>query len=95
MKRRSFDTPCRIIIEQTDEHFHAHVDLDGDIPIYPGDSVRVHGKPIQITFGQSEVHDRLATITRAGPLTRAWIRFAAYFDLRELYEVSFTSGSLR
>lgn len=95
MRRHSFDTPCRIIIEQTDEHFHAHVDLEGDIQIFPGDSVRVHGRPIQITFGQSAVHDRVATVTRAGPLTRAWTRMAAYMDLRELYEVSFSSGSLR
>lgn len=90
MARASFDTPCRIAIEQSEEHFHAHVELAGDIAIHPGDRVRVHGAPIRVAFGQSVVHDRTATITRAGPLLRAWTRFVAYFDLAELYEVSFT-----
>ncbi|MFN4114317.1 MAG: hypothetical protein ACK4GD_10290 [Sphingomonadaceae bacterium] len=92
---RQFETPCRIEVEQSEHHFHAHVELDGDIAIMPGDSVRVHGAPIQINFGQSAVYDRMATITRAGPILRAWTRLAAYFDLKELYEVSFTPGRLK
>lgn len=92
MPRASFDTPCRIAIEQSEEHFHAHVELAGDIAIHPGDRVRVHGAPIRVAFGQSVIHDRTATVTRAGPLLRAWTRLAGYFDLAELYEVSFTSG---
>ncbi|WP_037502393.1 hypothetical protein [Sphingomonas jaspsi] len=92
---RRFDIPCRIAIEQSEEHFHAHVELDGDIPIYPGDRVRVHGDPVQVRFGESVIFDRMATVTRAGPLQRAWTKIAAYFDLGELYEVSFTSGRLK
>ncbi|MBO6527097.1 hypothetical protein [Erythrobacter sp.] len=93
--RTSFDTPCHIAIEQSDEHFHAHVELEGDVAIYPGDSVHVHGAPIQIAFGERASFDRMATVTRAGPLTRAWTKIAAYFDFAELYEVSFNPGSLK
>lgn len=92
---RSFDIPCRIAVEQSDAHFHAHVELAGDIAIAPGDRVRVHGAPVRIAFGESAVIERVATVTRAGPLRRAWTRLAAYCDLSELYEVSFTPGSLR
>jgi len=87
---RRFETPCRIEVEQSEEHFHAHVELAGDVPIYPGDSVRVHGDPIQIDFGQSIVAERMATVTRAGPLQRAWTKLKAHFEFGELYEVSFT-----
>lgn len=92
---RRFDIRCRIAVEQSEAHFHAHVELAGDIAIEPGDRVRVHGDPIRVNFGESTVIDRVATVTRAGPLRRAWTRFAAYFDLSELYEVSFTPGALR
>jgi hypothetical protein len=95
MPRTSFDTACRIAIEQSPEHFHAHVELAGDIAIYPGDRVRVHGAPIRIPFGHSAVHERVATVTRAGPLLRAWTRLTAYLDLTELYEVSFNPGKAR
>lgn len=96
MKRpRQFDTVCRIAIEQSDEHFHAHVELDDAIAIHPGDRVRVHGQPIQIAFGETASYERIATVTRAGPLLRGWTRLAAYFDLKELYEVSFSAGSLK
>lgn len=91
----SFDTGCRIEIEQSEDYFHAHVELDGDVPIGPGDRVRVHGDPISIPFGSSAVFERTATVERAGSLARAWIRLASYFDLAELYEVSFTPRRLR
>lgn len=94
MSAKSFDIPCRIAIEQSEEHFHAHVELEGDVQIYPGDRVRVHGAPVRVLFGEAAVFDRVATVTRAGLLQRAWTKAAAYFDLRELYEVSFTPGRL-
>lgn len=92
---RSFDIPCRIAVEQSESHFHAHVELEGNLAIEPGDRVRVHGAPIRVGFGESAVIERMATVTPAGPLRRAWTRLAGYGDLSELYEVSFTSGSLR
>lgn len=91
----SFDTPCTITVEQSSEHFHAHVELDGDIAMEPGDKVRVHGAPIQIPFGTRQVFERRATVTRASPLKRALTKAAAYFDLAELYEVSFNAGRIK
>ena len=95
MSARVFTTPCRVEVEQSEEHFHAHVELDEGIAIYPGDRVRVHGAPIRIGFGERIAVDRIATVTRAGPLLRAWRRAAAYLDMRELYEVSFNPGRVR
>ena len=92
---RAFDVPCRICVEQSEEHFHAHVELGEDIAIHPGDKVRVHGAPISITFGETAEFERTATVTRAGPLMREWTKLVAYFDLRELYEVSFSAGSIK
>jgi hypothetical protein len=85
---------CTIDIEHTESSLHAHVELDGDVALMPGDRVRVHGAPIRIMFGQHMVLRRGVTVERAGWLERAWTRFAAGFGLSELYEVSFTPGSL-
>lgn len=88
------ETSCRIEIEQSDEHFHAHVELADDIAIAPGDRVQVHGEPIAIPLNSRLVLERIATIDRAGALVRWWTRAAAYFDLTELYEVSFSGRRL-
>ncbi len=90
-----FDTPCRIEIEHTNEHLHAHVELDGDVSIAPGDKVRVHGAAVRVPFGGRLVERRMATITRATALGRAWTRLRARFELTELYELSFTAGSAK
>ncbi|NVE94959.1 hypothetical protein [Altererythrobacter lutimaris] len=95
MSIRKFDTPCLISVEQSEDHFHAHVELDGNLAIEPGDKVRVHGDPIQVRFGERVTFNRMATVTRAGWIARAWTKLAAYFDLKELYEVSFNPGRAR
>ena len=94
-KARRFETPCTITVEQSSEHFHAHVDLPDEIEMEAGDKVLVHGDPISIPFGSREVFERTATITRAGPFKRAMVKAAAYFDLAELYEVSFNAGRIK
>ena len=90
--RESFDVPCTIEIENTFESLHAHVDLDGDIAIMAGDEVLVHGEPIRVPYGEKRTVRRQATVTRASALDRAITKFAARFELTELYEVSFSSG---
>lgn len=90
MGARTLDLACTIEVEQTHESFHAHLTLDGDVVIGPGDRVKVHGAPIRTVFGQKLVERRRATVTRAGLLRRAWTRLAARFEMKELYEVSFT-----
>ena len=92
---RVFDAPCTITVEQSSLHFHAHVELPKAITMEPGDKVRVHGEPISIPFGSKEVFNRTATVTRAGPVMRVLTKFAAYFDLAELYEVSFNAGRIK
>ena len=89
---KSFDVPCTVEIEQTSETLHAHVVLDGDIQIRPGDEVRVHDAPTNIAFGERLVVRRTATVVRAGPLQRLRARFEGYLELTELYEVSFSDG---
>lgn len=90
--RRRFDIPCTIEVEHTNEHFHAHVALEGDPILYPGDRVHVHGGPVMVDYGARSVVQRTATVMRAGPLRRAWTKLRSHFDLTELYEVSFSAG---
>jgi hypothetical protein len=92
LRQPAFDTPCRIAVEQSGAHFHAHVELEGDVAIQPGDRVRVHGDPIIVGFGESVTIERMATVQPAGPLLRAWTKLAAMGELKELYEVSFTTN---
>ncbi len=92
--RRVQQLPCTIEIEHTERSLHAHVELDGDLALRPGDRVRVHGDPIRVRFGESLLLRREATVERAGWLERQWTRLAARFELSELYEVSFTGGRL-
>ena len=90
--RTVFDVPCTIEIENTFESLHAHVDLDGDVLIGPGDEVLVHGDIIRVPFGQKVTLRRQATVTQANAVGRWLTKFAAHFELTELYEVSFSSG---
>ena len=90
-----FDRPprevgCTITVEQTNEFFHAHLDLEEDLDIGPGDRVRVLGAPIQIAFGEKTTFRRTATVRKAGTLRRAWTRLLAQFELAELFDLSFT-----
>ena len=94
IRRRAFQTPCTVEIEHSNDHFHAHVALDGDIAIHPGDRVRVHGAAIRVPFGGRLTERRIATVTRAGPIGRWWMRLKGRFALTELYEFSFSPGSL-
>jgi hypothetical protein len=89
---RRFDVGCTIEIEQTGESLHAHVSLDGDIDIRPGDEVTVHGAPVRIAFGDCVNLRRTATVVRAGVLKRLMTHAAGYLELTELYEVSFSDG---
>ena len=90
--RDVFDVPCTIEIENTFDSLHAHVDLDGDVLIGPGDEVLVHGDTIRVPFGEKVTLRRQATVTRASWFGRTMTKLAAHLELTELYEVSFSSG---
>ena len=85
---------CTVAVEHSDEAFAAHVALDGNPAIGPGDRVTVHGAAIRVAFGETITVRRDATLVRAGALLRAWTRFAGHFGMAELYEVSFTGRGL-
>ena len=91
-RRRSFDVACTIEVEHTFDSLHAHVELADDLPLHPGDSVRVHGKPIVVPYGEKAVIRRKATVTRASALERAWTRATGSLEFMELCEFSFSSG---
>ena len=90
LRRQTFETPCTVEIEQTPESLHAHVELDGDLEIQPGDQVLVHDAPTEAPYGERLIVRRTATVVRAGWSERAWTRLIGNFELTELYDVSFS-----
>jgi hypothetical protein len=90
--RDSFEVPCTIEIEHTFDSLHAHVHLDGDVEIEPGDEVRVHGERITVPYGEKRTIRRNATVVRAGAVERAWTRATGSLEFMELCEFSFSSG---
>lgn len=93
--RETWETGCTIAVEHTAEALHAHVELDGDIAIGPGDQVRVHGDPVRLPFGEAITLRRRATVSRAGLVAQWWTKVRANLDLTELYEITFTSEKPR
>lgn len=90
-----FDVPCTITVTHTDESLEAHVELGAHVPSKVGDKILVHGAAIAVPWGETIRIERMATVTRASALERAWVRFLSLFELKELYEVSFSPGSLK
>lgn len=90
--RTQIEVPCTVEIEQTSEMLHAHVILDGDVKIAPGDEVWVRDAPTGVPFGERLVVRRTATIMRGNGLDRLRAKIAGYLELTELYEVSFSDG---
>jgi len=92
--RQSLDVGCFIEINYTPERFGAHVHLDGDPEISPGDRVCVYGDPIEVVPGEDMRIPRRARIERATALRRARTRLRGQFEISELYEESFTTRQL-
>ena len=90
LTRETFDAPCRVEIEHSPESLHAHVEIEGDWEMQPGDRVLVQDAPTDAPYGERIVVRRRATVIRAGLLERAWTRLAGNFELTELYDVSFS-----
>ncbi len=90
LMRRTFEAPCTVEIEHSPQSLHAHVEIESDLEIQPGDQVLVHDTPTDVPYGERLVVRRMATVIRAGLLERLWTRFVGNFELTELYEVSFS-----
>jgi uncharacterized Zn finger protein len=89
-KARRFDVGCTIEVSHTFESLHAHVELDGNIKIFPGDEVIVHGAPIKVPYGECATIKRVATVVRAGPIERLWTKATGRMEMMELLEFSFS-----
>lgn len=88
------DVMCTVRVNNTFESLQAHVDLDGDVEIRPGDEVLVHGKPIIVPFGEKASERRKATIRRAGWIESKWVRMTGDLEFMELLEFSFSGEDL-
>lgn len=91
-ERKVFEVGCTIDVEHTFDSLHAHVDLDGDIEIRPGDTVKVHGDPVTVHYGERFTLRRTATVARANGLQRLLARLSGNLEFLEMFEVSFSSG---
>jgi uncharacterized Zn finger protein len=88
--RRRIEVPCTVEVSHTFESLHAHVDLDGDVKIEPGDAVLVHGEPIEVPYGEVRTERRTATVTKATIWERLWTKATGDFEFMELCEFSFS-----
>ncbi|MGD1888985.1 MAG: hypothetical protein ACFB01_18090 [Cohaesibacteraceae bacterium] len=88
--RNTFDVGCTVDVRNTFDSLHAYVELDGDVAIEPGDEVIVHGKPVEVPYGEHQVFRRQATVRRAGAIERLWTRMTGDFEFMELCEFSFS-----
>lgn len=90
LRTTSFDVDCCIEIENTASSLHAHVTLDNDVALHPGDEVTIHGDEIRPAFGETLTLQRRATVRRAGWLEDHWTRLTGRLELTELLETSFS-----
>jgi uncharacterized Zn finger protein len=89
-EKRKEQVPCTVEVSHRFESLHAHVRFDNGAIVHPGDEVLVHGAPVVAAYGEVVVEQRVATITRANALERAWTRLTGDFDFMELCEFSFS-----
>ena len=85
---RPREVPCAIDLEATQEHFHAHVALEG-FEVDAGDEVLVHGTPSRIPFGAQIAFRSNATVRPASRLKRRWVKLTGGTEFHELYDVGF------
>jgi hypothetical protein len=88
--REKIDVPCTVEISNTFDQLGAHLRFDDGTVVHPGDEVLVHGAPVAVPYGHSESFKRLATITRASGIERAWTRATGDLEFMELCEFSFS-----
>lgn len=90
VRRQRYEFPCTVEIEHTQKSLHAHVEIDADFVVEPGDEVLVQNAPTQVPYGERIVVKRTAVVTRASGVERAWTKLSGMLELTELYDVSFT-----
>lgn len=93
--RETWETGCTIAVEHSADALHAHVELDDNVEIGPGDEVLVHGGPVRLPFGEAITLRRRATISRASLVALWWTKLRAKLELTDLYEITFSSEKPR
>jgi hypothetical protein len=93
-RARELRLPCVVRVEHGLWGIGAHVEIEGDPRVGPGDRVRVEGPPIAWRLDATVEERRTAVLTRATWLGRLLARLEGRVALHELYEVSFTPGRL-
>lgn len=86
--RKSFTVPCRLDLEATQEHFHAHANLDG-VQVEAGDEVLVHNAPSRIALGERRTVETEATVTQVSFPRRIMVRLLGTTQITDLYDVGF------
>ena len=86
----SEEVPCTLEINNTFEALGAHLRFDGGVVVHPGDTVMLHGAPVKVPYGHEQRFRRVATITRASAIERAWTRWTGDLEFMELCEFSFS-----
>ncbi|MEI6572795.1 MAG: hypothetical protein WCO61_04535 [Alphaproteobacteria bacterium] len=88
------DVMCTVRVVNTFESLAAHVELDGDVTVGPGDEVLVHGEEIRVPYGETREERRQATIKRATWFEQAWVRMTGDLEYMELLEFSFSGEEI-
>jgi uncharacterized Zn finger protein len=88
--RKREEAPCTVEVSHLFESLHAHVRFDNGAVVHPGDEVLVHGAPVTAAYGEVVIEERVATITRASLIERAWTRLTGDLEFMELCEFSFS-----
>lgn len=86
--RRSFTVPCQLDLEATQDHFHAHANLEG-ARVEAGDEVLVHHAPSRIPLGERRLVDTEATVTQVSLPRRILVRLLGTTQITDLYDVGF------
>lgn len=86
--RKTFTVPCQLDLEATQDHFHAHANLDG-VLVEPGDEVLVHNAPDRIALGERRTVDTEATVTQVSLPRRIMVRLLGTTQITDLYDVGF------
>lgn len=92
--RTRLTVPCTVEVVNTFDSLEAHVALPDDVRLEPGDEVLVHGRPIEVPYGETHREERTATVTRATLLERLWTRTTGDLEYMELLEFSFSEEAL-